>query len=827
MMNTQTTRPEYKVIPSRSKQYALGIKKPLLVFMLFTLAITAGCFFVFQHYRDNIKIEKQDELGGIADLKIKQISNWMMERRGDAQSIRDDPLFTPAVDSWLQHGAPTGETRTKLALRLSSMQMAYAAYGYRSISLFDAQGMLRLSTSADETQLNAREKGRLLDSMHSGLIVLSDIHLQHLPTEERIDIQLRVPLTLIKHGQTHNIGAVLFRIDPTRFLFPLIQFWPTASPTAENLLVRRDGDDVLFLNKLRHRKNTALTLRIPLSQSQLPAAMAVMGKEGLVEGLDYRGVQVVGVLSKVPGTSWAMVSKMDKAEIYAPISQLTNWTVMLMLCLVGAGGGIGIFWRQKEIKQYEAELERQRLALHLDYLTKYANDIILLTSDTGEIIDFNDRALEAYGYSAEEFVSLNISDLLPIDFTRNLSAQLEDINRAGALRFESMHVRRNGASFPIEASVRVIDIDRKKFHQAIIRDISERRNAEIELRRQKSFMWQVIDTDPSRIFVKDINGIFLLVNQSTAAAHGLTPNEMVGRSLSEINKSTEEVEKYLAADRKVIEDGNDIRLTEPYTLPNGEQRWLLTFKKRLTMPDGKLCVLGISVDITHQKLFEIQLAESYKELQRLTLHLENVKADERAKIALNLHDEMGATLAALKMRVSWLASKLPAELTLLSAEAAQINELISGGIHTMHNIVNRLRPDMLGDVGLAAAIKDYVKKFMAHTNIECILDLPEEELTLNDEQSLSVFRIFQESLNNVVMHAQASKVNISFTIKGKTLLMEIRDNGIGFDQTIHKKHAIGLLGIRERALMVGGKAKVSSTPGKGACVSVAIPPPHA
>jgi len=87
----------------------------------------------------------------------------------------------------------------------------------------------------------------------------------------------------------------------------------------------------------------------------------------------------------------------------------------------------------------------------------------------------------------------------------------------------------------------------------------------------------------------------------------------------------------LAADRKVIEEGSEIKLTEPYMLPSGEQRWLLTFKKRLTMPDGQLSVLGISVDITHQKLFEMQLAESYKELQRLTLHLENVRAEERAK----------------------------------------------------------------------------------------------------------------------------------------------------------------------------------------------------
>ena len=117
-----------------------------------------------------------------------------------------------------------------------------------------------------------------------------------------------------------------------------------------------------------------------------------------------------------------------------------------------------------------------------------------------------------------------------------------------------------------------------------------------------------------------------------------------------------------------------------------------------------------------------------------------------------------------------------------------------------------------------------MKKFLEHTDIECILDLP-EVFVLSKDQSITLFRILQESLNNVVKHAQASRVNIRFTERGKSLRMDIMDNGIGFDSTMHKEHSHGLLGIRERAVMVGGKAKISSTHENGTCVSVSIPYP--
>jgi len=1199
-MSIQAASSGDRVDPGRTNQSAISAWKPLLVFMLFTLAITAGGYAVFQRHKESIKSGRQHELGGIAELKVRQITTWIEERKGDAQALKDDPLFMSAVEGWLQRGGPAGETGEKLAARLSSMQQAYSAYGYHSIALFDDQAVLRLSSSADEAPIPENEKALILESMRSGQITFSDIHQNIHNTGEEIEIDFAVPLLAGKNGRMRTIGAVLFRMDTRRFLFPLIQRWPTPSASAENLLVRRDGDEVVFLNELRHRKNTALVMRLPLTPD-LPAAMAAMGQVGLMEGTDYRGIPVVGVLSKVPGTSWSMVSKMDKAEIYAPINQLSNWMLLLMLALVGTGAGIAVLWGNNEKKQHESDLQRQVLARHLDYLAKYANDIILLHDSAGKIVDFNDRAIEAYGYTAEEFSGMNLSLLQAIDFTSPFAGKHEEAAPAEALIFESMHARKNGSTFPVESSVRSIDIGGEKYYQTIIRDITERkrsekqllrsrqnlaeaqrlahlgsweldlvsnvltwsdenyrifeidperfspsyetflntvhpedrdwvnkaytdsvkgkapydivhrlqmpdgrikyvneicatyygedgkplrsigtthditerkladarfenehtrlrtlvqtipdliwmkdtegvllvcnpkmerfygakeadivgktdydfvdaeladwfrlkdreamaagkpciteewitwpdngqrmlletikapiwddagkligvmgvarditerkqaeeresslrhildstldmififlpdslrfvytnkgavdsigyssqelllmtppdikplmpepefrkliapliagektslifetihrskdgtdlpvevklqlvqdkdgesvfvsivrdiaerRRAERELRRQKTFMWQVIDTDPSRIFVKDAQGNFLLANLSAAAAHGLTPNEMVGKNQAEIWHTPEEVAEYLKTDRMVIEEAREISLIAPYTLPNGKQRWLLTTKKPLIMPSGQLSILGIAVDITEQKLYEVKLARSYRKLQQLYLHLENVKAGERAKIALNLHDEMGATLAAIKMSSAWLASKLPTGMPQLADEVANLSKLVSDGIQSMRQIVTQLNPGRLDNVALVDAIRDYVRKFQQYTGIECLLNLPKEELALDTNQSATIFRIIQESLNNVVKHAQASEVHVTLKKRGKSLLLTIEDNGIGLKLDEHKEQSFGLLGIRERALMVGGKARIKSQPGKGTKISASIP----
>ena len=360
------------------------------------------------------------------------------------------------------------------------------------------------------------------------------------------------------------------------------------------------------------------------------------------------------------------------------------------------------------------------------------------------------------------------------------------------------------------------------FGMAALRSRAEQKQAENELALQKKLMWQVIDTDPNLIYVKDAAGKFLMANQALADLYGMPMQDMIGKTDEEINPTRKWISAYLESDTEAFKDEHEEILTESSLMPDGKQHWYLTIKRTLPQANGSVNILGIAVDITEQKLSEMKLAESYKELQRLTSHLENVKEDERTRIARELHDEMGAMLAALKMRVSWLASKLPLELPLIAEETGHISDLVSDGINTVRNIVRQLRPTLLEDVGIVAAIENYVGQFRQNTNIVCTLVLPEEGLTLGADQSSAILRILQESLSNVAKHAQAGKVDIIFTRRSNSLLMVVEDNGLGFIRT-HKEKSFGLLGIRERALMAGGKAKISSVRGKGTRVSITVP----
>lgn len=475
-----------------------------------------------------------------------------------------------------------------------------------------------------------------------------------------------------------------------------------------------------------------------------------------------------------------------------------------------------------DITRHDQALTTERRLNNL--LDNTLDMIFIFEPDALRFVYANKGASTGTGYSQEELLKMTPLDLLPQipeAECRSFIAPLAGGKRTRR-RFETTASRSDGRDLPVETQLQFIRQDRDSgLYVAIVRDITERRFAEKELRRQKNLMWQVIDTDPNMIFVKDEQGRFLLANQAIADYYGVAIPDMIGKSNSELNRNPGEVEKFLEADREVIEDRHEVVLTE-VLIKNGVEHWAHTVKRPLQQDDGSVNVLGIAVDITELKTAESRLTESYRELQRLALHLENVRAEERTTIARNLHDEMGATLAALKMRIAWLASRLPATEPLLLDEADHISELVTAGIQTMRRVVSDLRPNLLDDIGLAAALNDYVKRFRHDSGIECQLVLPQADVALDENQSVTLFRIVQEALSNVSKHAQASRVDIRLFRRDNSLLLEIRDNGTGFDTDLRRR-SFGVLGIKERAMMVGGTAVISSAPGEGTVVAVTIP----
>jgi signal transduction histidine kinase len=216
-----------------------------------------------------------------------------------------------------------------------------------------------------------------------------------------------------------------------------------------------------------------------------------------------------------------------------------------------------------------------------------------------------------------------------------------------------------------------------------------------------------------------------------------------------------------------------------------------------------------------------RLRESEDKLRRLAAHLISVREEERAHIAREIHDELGQVLTGLKMEVTWLAKRLKDKVLIEKTDS--MCGLIDSTVQTVRKIATGLRPEMLDDMGLIAAVAWQAKEFQKRTGIRCRAKLP-AEVKFDIDISTTMFRIFQEILTNVARHSRATRVDIELTLGAEQIGLEVTDNGVGIqDNELHARKSLGLLGMQERALLFGGDVRINGSPGHGTRVSVTIP----
>jgi signal transduction histidine kinase len=325
----------------------------ILIFLILVVLISSLGLSYYAIQKKQFKKEKQDELLAIADLKVDQIVNWRKERLADAATIRDNFFLAPQIRRLL-HGPKGTKERRDI---LTWMESFRETYQYDDILFLDKEANTLLSVGNKPEAIGAETIELVNEALNTRKIVFSDLYRSK--TTDMIRLSSVVPI--LREDKNDTLGVFLLRIDPYLFLYPLIEKWPTHSLTSETMMVRREGEEVLYLNDVRHRKGTALTLRLPMSDQHLPAAMALKGKEGIFEGIDYRGAEVLAGLRAIPDSSWRIVAKVDKEEVYAPIRQRL-WNVMLLigLCILLAGTGVLLFWHKREEeeeKRYREQLE--------------------------------------------------------------------------------------------------------------------------------------------------------------------------------------------------------------------------------------------------------------------------------------------------------------------------------------------------------------------------------------------------------------------------------------------------------------------------------------
>jgi signal transduction histidine kinase len=231
----------------------------------------------------------------------------------------------------------------------------------------------------------------------------------------------------------------------------------------------------------------------------------------------------------------------------------------------------------------------------------------------------------------------------------------------------------------------------------------------------------------------------------------------------------------------------------------------------------------LSRQIAERMAVEERLKESEEKLRRLAAYLISVREEERTHIAREIHDELGQVLTGLKMDVTWLANRLESKQKPLHEKTDSMCGLIDSAIQTVRKIASGLRPEILDEMGIVAAIDWQAKEFQKRTGIRTRLELPPEGTKFDLERSTTTFRIFQEILTNVARHSHASRVDVKFAVDDSRMRLEVADNGIGISEAKLNGKSLGLLGMQERALVFNGDVVISGAAGQGTRVTVNIP----
>jgi len=469
---------------------------------------------------------------------------------------------------------------------------------------------------------------------------------------------------------------------------------------------------------------------------------------------------------------------------------------------------------------------------------------IFLVSPDGRVMSWNEGAEKIKGYKPDEIIGKPISafytseDAAAGEPHRNL--RLAAAN--GSHRSEGWRIRKDGSRFWAEIVFTPI-YDRHHNLQAfakITRDTTEQKLAQEKI----AYLARLIEDTSDAIFSTDNSGAIKTWNRSAESLFGYTAAEVIGKQATELMRP-QITDEFREPIRRELEEHGFWKGEIVYLDHSGEKRTILQSVSNARGPDGKPdghVIVGR--DVTHWKKAEEQLrqfnttlaaqvkektaeiSQSNADLRALASHLQDIREEERAAMAREVHDELGQQLTGLKMDLAIISKRLPAADTeWLLTKTQATTALLDTTIRTVRKIATELRPSILDDLGLVAAIDWQAQEFMKRSGINTVFHSELTTLDLAPSASIGLFRICQESLTNIARHAGARNVSITLGKNDNWLELSISDDGRGIDA--QKQHSngktLGLLGMKERALMMGGALAIDSSPGKGLRLSVTLP----
>jgi PAS domain S-box-containing protein len=505
-----------------------------------------------------------------------------------------------------------------------------------------------------------------------------------------------------------------------------------------------------------------------------------------------------------------------------------RWTLMVTSCL-GLGLGFGVvlaFFTRYHVEKLGTKLlqSEERWTATLGSI----GEAVIATDSEARITFLNPIAAALTGWQPEEALNQPIGNVLKlINEKSGMTADNEVLRVLKEKQVLSVAnhvdlVTRDGREIAVEHSAAPILAGKGEVIGVVLvfRDVAARRQEQIETAQQAALLELTQDS----VFVIDMDGAVLFWSRGAEAMMGYTKAEAAGkiahdllctdfpRPFAQIMAELLQVGHWEGDLIKTAKDGRRVVVSG---------RWALQWGKRDQAPR----VLVINSDITERKRGEESLLLQKEQLRALAERLQWVREEDRKQVARDLHDQIGQILTAIKMDMTWMIRHLPESEVEVLARLKESIQSINDGVKAVRAICSGLRPGVLDDLGLAAAIEWQAAEFSARNNVRSQVTVPPVDLHLDGDRATATFRIFQECLTNVIRHAQATMVRIDLFQEEEYILLVVEDDGIGFHESgiSDAFGSLGLLGMKERAQFCGGNVEIKSTPGVGTKVTVRVP----
>ncbi len=454
------------------------------IFLIMVIGLAVGGYQSYLNFKHEFQQQATHQISAIAKLKINNLESWRMERMGNAEFLSQNNILTSLTEKFLQDPQDT-ETKDRLFSRLESARISYH---YRRVFMLDPSGVERISSPATSETIDPHLLAEITPTLAAGKVRLFDFH-QH--QDKTIHLSILIPI-YANQNINQPLSIIVLDIDPNTYLYPLLNQWPIPSETAETLLLRRDGQTVLYLNITRFNKNSAMALRSPLTKTELPAVKAALGQTGTAIGVDYRGVPVLADMRSVPNSPWFLVSKIDIAEVFAPLrARVWETLAFIGITALAISTSLIMLWRQELLHFYRAQAEA---AAALQASNEKFEKAFMLSPDAininrlqdGVYISINNGFTTLTGYTPSEVAGKASLDLNIWANPQDRQRLVEDLQKTGTVtNLEAKFRVKNGAMKDGLMSASILEINGAPHIISITHDITERIQAEKALRESE------------------------------------------------------------------------------------------------------------------------------------------------------------------------------------------------------------------------------------------------------------------------------------------------------------------------------------------------------